>query len=141
MFANVEVRDTAPALFSANMTGGGPAAAWAYVTEADGRLRQVAVSRCVGPALCFTEEIEIGNRPVYLSLFGTGIRNRTSLDAVTVWVGSRSVPVLYAGAQPEFAGLDQINVLLPRELRGAGETDVIVTIGLTRSNAVRIRID
>lgn len=34
-----------------------------------------------------------------------------------------SLNVLYAGAQESFAGLDPINVLLPRELAGQGFGD------------------
>jgi len=38
------------------------------------------------------------------------------------------VAVAYAGKQPEFAGLDQINAELPRSLAGAGTVTVLVTV-------------
>ena len=41
----------------------------------------------------------------------------------------------------QFAGLDQLNVEVPREVRGAGETDLILTVDGVQSNAVRVRID
>lgn len=55
---------------------------------------------------------------VYLVLYGTGWRNRASLDSVKVYIfaGYYTCPVQYAGPQSEFAGLDQLNVLLPRSL-------------------------
>src|SRR5581483_5643724 len=55
---------------------------------------------------------------LYLVLYGTGWRNRASLDSVKVFIfaGYYLCPVQYAGAQNEFAGLDQLNVLLPRSL-------------------------
>jgi uncharacterized protein (TIGR03437 family) len=50
------------------------------------------------------------------------------------------VPVLYAGAQPQFAGLDQINVSLPAALRGSGADEIVVTVAGQTANAVRIAI-
>jgi len=58
---------------------------------------------------------------VYLVMFGTGLRNRSSLAAVSVKIGSVEAPVEYAGAQGQYAGLDQVNVRLPRSL--AGQSD------------------
>lgn len=53
-----------------------------------------------------------------LSLYGTGIQGRSGLEQVRVVVGGVEYAPLYAGAQGEFAGLDQVNVLLPRTLNG-----------------------
>ena len=55
---------------------------------------------------------------VYLVLFGTGIRGRTSLAAVRTTIDGVDAPVEYAGPQGEYAGLDQVNVRLPRALAG-----------------------
>ena len=49
-------------------------------------------------------------------MFGTGLRGRTSLEAVKLKIGGIDAPVAYVGAQGDFAGLDQVNVLLPRSL-------------------------
>lgn len=46
----------------------------------------------------------------YLVLYGTGLRGRSSLADVTATVDGRAARVDYAGAQPEFPGLDQVNV-------------------------------
>ncbi|HET8549800.1 MAG TPA: hypothetical protein VFL57_17445 [Bryobacteraceae bacterium] len=139
--AVVLAQRVAPALFTANMTGRGPAAGVALRTERDGRLTQTPLATCFGPLLCQTVKVETSDRPVYLSLFGTGFRHRTGLEAVRVTIASRPARVLYAGPQPEFAGLDQLNVEVPREARGAGETDLILTADGVQSNAVRVRID
>ena len=78
---------------------------------------------------------------VYLILYGTGIRGRSSLDSVTVSVGGVSVPVLYAGAQNQYEGLDQVKVgPLPRSLQGRGEVGVLLTADGKPANAVTIRI-
>ncbi len=76
---------------------------------------------------------------VVLLLFGTGIRGRSSLEKVTVRVGGVDTPVSYAGAQG-LAGLDQINVALPRSLAGRGEVDVILSTDEQIANTVRINI-
>jgi uncharacterized protein (TIGR03437 family) len=135
-----QVQRVAPALFSASTNGRGPASALAVRVERDGRQTPVRVFTCAGPLICHTQDIEIDdNRPVYLSLFATGIRGRVGAAAVTV--AGRSVPVLYAGPQAEFPGLDQINVQLPGWLRGLGKADVVVTVDGISSNAVEIEIE
>jgi uncharacterized protein (TIGR03437 family) len=78
--------------------------------------------------------------PVYLSLFGTGIRNRSSPAAVAVTINGMSVPVEYAGAQGEYPGLDQVDILLPLTLRGTGETDLILIVDGRMANPVRVNI-
>ena len=55
-------------------------------------------------------------------------------------IGSVTQAALYAGPQPEFPGLDQVNVPLSLSLRGAGEVNVIVTVDGISSNPVRINV-
>jgi len=57
---------------------------------------------------------------LWLLLFGSGWRNRSSQSTVQVKIGGVAVPVEYAGAQGTYAGLDQVNVRLPRSLAGRG---------------------
>ncbi|MBI3281058.1 MAG: hypothetical protein HYZ57_14580, partial [Acidobacteria bacterium] len=101
------VQRVAPALFTANSSGQGPAAALAFRLEANGQFTELPVFRCAGPLLCYTQQIDVSSdRPVYLSLFGTGIRHRSSLAAVSATLGGKALPVLYAGPQNQYAGLD-----------------------------------
>ena len=72
---------------------------------------------------------------MYLTLYGTGIRNGTT---VTCTVGGVSVPVQYAGAQGQYPGFDQVNIQLPATLQGKGKVDVVLTVDGHQSNAVRI---
>ena len=65
---------------------------------------------------------------VYLVLYGTGFRFRSSLDNVTATIGGISVPVTYAGAQGGQPGLDQLNLHLPRSLAGLGATQLEFTV-------------
>lgn len=77
---------------------------------------------------------------VFVELYGTGIRNHSGLANVTVIVGSEAVPVTFAGAQPNFVGLDQVNIKLPRSLAGRGEVDVVLTVDGKAANPVRIHL-
>jgi uncharacterized protein (TIGR03437 family) len=75
---------------------------------------------------------------VYLEMYGTGIRNAKS---VTVTVGGLSVPVLYAGAAPGFAGEDQVNIgPLPQSLAGKGSVNILLTADGQAANTVNVTI-
>jgi uncharacterized protein (TIGR03437 family) len=78
--------------------------------------------------------------PVYVSFFGTGIRNRSSLANVAVTINGIGVPVLYAGPAPGFTGLDQVNTGLVLNLRGSGESKVVLTVDGQAANTVTINV-
>jgi uncharacterized protein (TIGR03437 family) len=129
----VEVADTAPALFTADASGKGMAAA---IAMQDGR--EVPVFRCSGPLLCVAQALEPRNgRPVYVSLFGTGVRRGTR---VTANFEGEPVPVLYAGPQPEFPGLDQINIRLDSDLRTRGERNIQINVDGRDANPVHLLV-
>ena len=125
-----------------NATGSGVAAATAIVTQAANPLLRspVTVFQCT-QAGCVSVPISLGvDTPVYVSFYGTGIRNRSSLANVAVTINGVSVPVLYAGPTPNFSGLDQVDVGLVLDLRGSGESNVILTVDGQVSNVVTINI-
>ncbi|MCU1259057.1 MAG: hypothetical protein JWO80_1942 [Bryobacterales bacterium] len=131
----------APTLFSMNGAGSGVAAATAIAARVGNPQVQtpVPVFQC-GSSGCSSVPINLGvDTPIYVTFYGTGIRNRRSLSDVTVLINGTSVPVLYAGPTPGFSGLDQINVALVLSLRGSGEANVVVVDGMT-SNTVTINI-
>jgi uncharacterized protein (TIGR03437 family) len=137
-----EVGSVAPALFSMNGTGTGVAAATAILTQASNPALQspVPVFQC-GASGCTAVPIQLGvDTPIYVTFYGTGIRNRSSLANVSVSIHGISVPVLYAGPTPGFSGLDQVNVALPLNLRGSGSSDVVLTIDGQTSNTVSISV-
>ena len=76
----------------------------------------------------------------YLELFGTGIRGRSDIANVHVTVGGVAAPVLYAGPQGQFYGLDQINVVLPASLIGTGSVNIEVEVDGRVSNVVQVVI-
>ena len=85
-----------------------------------------------------TIPIDLSSDQVYLVLYRTGIRLRSTLTNVTASIGGTSLPLVYAGAQGSFAGLDQANILLPRTLTGRGEVDITLNVDGKISNVVRV---
>jgi uncharacterized protein (TIGR03437 family) len=62
------------------------------------------------------------------------------LAAVTAKIGGQDAEVLYAGAQGGYAGLDQVNIRVPRSLIGRGDVDVVLRVDNKMANAVVVRI-
>jgi len=77
---------------------------------------------------------------VYLTLFGTGFRNRSSLDQVNVRVGGVYTPALYAGPQSQYPGLDQLNFQIPPSLAGSGPVTIQMTANGVLANPVSVVI-
>ena len=59
---------------------------------------------------------------------------------MTAIIGGTSVPVEYAGAQPSYAGLDQVNLALPSSLSGSGLVNIVLTVDGQITNVVTIDI-
>jgi uncharacterized protein (TIGR03437 family) len=132
---------TAPGLFSADASGQGVAAAVALRVKADGsQVFEPVASFDAAQNRFVAVPIDLSNasEQVFLLLFGTGLRNHTALANVGVKIGGETVEVLYAGSQGGFAGLDQMNLRLPRSLQGRGEVDVLVSVDGRAANTVRI---
>ena len=79
-------------------------------------------------------------RPDYLVMFGTGIRKRSVLSSVQVFIGGIQANVDYAGAQGTFAGLDQLQVIIPTTARGSGTVNVVVLVDGKQANNVSVNI-
>jgi uncharacterized protein (TIGR03437 family) len=135
----VQVNTVAPGLFALGGTSIAAATAARY-PNGGAAPTSVAVFDC-SSGNCVESPIALDDQStVYLSLYGTGLRNRSSLANVTCTVGGVSAPVQYAGAQPQYAGLDQVNVALPVALRGAGTVNVELTVDGQLANPVEIAI-
>ena len=57
-----------------------------------------------------------------------------------VTINGISLPALYAGPLPSFAGLDQINVKFTPELSGSGVSNIVVKVDQHEANAVTVNI-
>jgi len=76
-----------------------------------------------------------GNTPTFLALFGTDISLTT---APTVTIGGVPATVLFYGAAPCCAGLEQVNVQLPSTAASAGRVSVALTSNGQVSNTVQV---
>lgn len=139
----IRIANVAPGLFSANASGQGVAAAVVLRVKNDGSQIYEPVSRfdsATGRFVSIPIDLSVASDQVFLLAYGSGIRGRSALTAVNVTIGGTSVPVDYAGAQGDFAGLDQVNIRLTQNLAGRGEVDLVLTADNTPSNTVRINI-
>jgi uncharacterized protein (TIGR03437 family) len=137
----VNVATVAPGLFTANASGTGVAAAIAIrrviATQTE---TMIPVYHCDANG-CTSVPIDLeSGTEVFLELFGTGIRGRSSLANVSATIGNVDAKVLFAGAQGQFPGLDQVNLSLPLSLRRKGETNLVLTVDGTVANTVRVNL-
>lgn len=125
---HIIVRRLAVGLFTANADGQGVPAAVIVRVKADGTQSYEPVARydsATGKSVPIPIDLGPEGETVVLVLYGTGIRGRNSLDEVKVRFlppvpsGTITTPAQYAGPVAGFAGLDQVNVPIPRQLLGS----------------------
>ncbi len=130
--ATMTVAASAAGLFTANASGQGPLAAQVVVVTPSGQQTYISTATLSGTAFV--------NAPItlspaadsfYLLLYGTGFDNAKS---VSVTINGTAFTPTYFGPQGTFAGLDQINVLLPASLAGSGQVNVSIAVDGQTSN-------
>jgi uncharacterized protein (TIGR03437 family) len=130
-----------PGLYSANADGAGVAAAVALRTTVGNQTVNETVFTCNPPAVrsCLATPLSLGGSSdvLYVELYGTGIRGAA---AVQCFVAGQSVPVLYAGPVAAYAGLDQVNISIPRSLAGTGTVLVYLVADGVASNVVSLSV-
>lgn len=139
---SVQIANAAPGLFSSDGNGNGFAAGYVLRVRANGSqiVEQItrwdsAQNRMVGVPI----DLSSATDQVYLVVFGTGFRYRSSLSASVASIGGTSSQVLFAGEQGGFVGVDQINLLLPKSLAGRGEVNLALTIDGQAANTVKLQ--
>lgn len=130
----LNIVSSAPGIFTAATNGSGVAAADIQRVNSGQSTYQRVFTGTNAVPIAWNN----GTESVYLLLYGTGIRGRSLLSNVTVTVGGNAQQVDYAGVQPDFTGLDQMNILLNRNLAGRGNVDVVVTIDGRVANTVTV---
>jgi uncharacterized protein (TIGR03437 family) len=133
----VQIAVPAPALFTANSAGSGLAAAQIVRVRADDTQTWEPVVRFDADQNSYTAvPIDFGltSDRLFLVLYGTGVQGRNA----AVQIGAIAAPVHYAGPQLQYAGVDQINVELPRVLAGAGQVSVKLVLDGVAANPVTI---
>jgi uncharacterized protein (TIGR03437 family) len=137
----VVIESVAPGLFSATSDGKGLAVGQAIRVKADGTWSQSDLCRWDSGQNKFVGiPIDMGSETdtTIVALYGTGIRLRTGLANVSATVGGQTAVVEFAGAQGSFVGLDQVNLRLPRSLRGMGDVSISLTVDGKTANALTI---
>ena len=129
----VPLNTLAPGFFTISP---GLAAATAFRLNPDGSQTSLQVTDCRNGS-CSLTPIELLGGPVYLSFYGTGFTQASTLKSHCE-IGGQTVPVLYAGPQLQIAGLDQINLSIPSSLAGSGEVTVSCTFAPSLSDFPRI---
>jgi uncharacterized protein (TIGR03437 family) len=138
----IQVTRVAPGLFAANADGNGVASAVVVRVKSDNSQTVEDVfrfdpvqSRFVPNPISFGP----GSDRLILVLFGTGLRFALP-GGVSLTLGSTSVPVDFAGANPVFIGLDQVNAEIPRTLMGSGEITISLTVEGQAANTLTMAI-
>ena len=108
---------------------------------ADGSVTQLSVYAVNGSGAVVASPVSLGasTDQVYLTIYGTGLQDADT-SGVTVSIGGVNAPVAYAGPQGNYAGLDQVNVLVPHSLAGAGNVTIQLTANGIAANPVQITI-
>ena len=109
------------------------------VANRDGSSLSISIGvAAIAPGIFPAPALVNAGGALYLEIYGTGF---DAAGQVTVTVNGQSVPVLFAGPHPQFAGLDQVNAgPLPATLLGAGTVDVVVKIDGQPANSVTVTI-
>jgi uncharacterized protein (TIGR03437 family) len=139
---SAQIDAVGPGLYSMSGDGKGVAAATAALYVADGSIVPQAVFRCAAGSPCVSTPMDLGKPgdQLILTLYGTGLRNNSGLANGVAIIGAARASLLYVGAQPQYPGLDQVNLVIPRSLAGAGEVPVVLTVDGQTANAVTVNL-
>ncbi|MDX2150435.1 MAG: FG-GAP-like repeat-containing protein [Bryobacteraceae bacterium] len=129
------VEPLAPAIYALN--GAGLTAAWAIRVRRDGTQTYEPVYEVANGAVV-AKPIDFGEAgdQIVLEIYGTGLRSGTG--GVVVRLGGSALTPAYAGRQPDFPGLDQVNVNVPASFRGRGAVSVVFESEGRVSNATSL---
>ena len=138
-YGQIQIVSSSPDIFSANADGKGVAAALVQRVKSDGSMTYEPISRYdavqkihVPFPIDLGADLGTKTDQVYLAIFGTGLGPQSLVAEATAVFGNKGIskdsPAVYAGPQNFYAGLDQVNVLLPRSLAGSGELDLHLSL-------------
>jgi len=135
--AAIQIGSVSPGIFE--LDSAGLVAAWVLPVISGAQQPLQPVYQVVGGSVTpLPIDVNAPNEQYYLEMYGTGLRNAVN---VTATVGNMSVPVLYVGAAPGYAGLDQVNIgPLPLSLAGAGVVNIVVQADGRAANIVTVGI-
>lgn len=139
----LQIAAVAPGLFTADASSRGIAVGTVLRVKADGSQSYEPIAQ-FNPTNLRYELLPIDLGPetdqVFLVIFGTGFRNRSTLSAVSAVIGGVNCEVLFAGAQGDLIGVDQANIRIPRSLAGRNAVDLIFRADGMTANTVNLGI-
>ncbi|MGH9851246.1 MAG: hypothetical protein ACREBD_15520 [Blastocatellia bacterium] len=139
---DTQVLTSAPGIFTANSDGRDAPAALALRVRADGSQQFEPVFRFdLAQNRFVPAEIDLGveTDQVFLILFATGLR-RLDPSLIEATIGGGLADILFVGAAPGFAGVDQVNIRLSRQLAGRGEVSVVLFADDQKANPATISV-
>ncbi|MBI1760530.1 MAG: hypothetical protein HYR56_03750 [Acidobacteria bacterium] len=143
----LQILPVAPGLFSANANGQGVPSGVVLRVKADGTQSYEALARFdaaqnrfVAVPIDLGPDLGTASDQVFLVLFGTGIRGRSSLTAVTATLGGANAEVLFADQVAGLVGLDQVNLRVPRSLRGRGDGNLALSAEGRAANGLLVNV-
>jgi uncharacterized protein (TIGR03437 family) len=137
VLANVQIANVAPGLFY--FAGMDLAAAGLLRVNSSGQNPENDYQIDAATKAILPLPVDLGppTDEVYVILYGTGFRFGSK---VSLQIGGVTESVAYAGPQGGFAGLDQVNALIPRSLAGSGKVNLTLTVDGVVTNTVSITI-
>ncbi len=142
-FGELNIATVAPGLFTADASGQGYPAAVAYRYRGNALVSVESLTQLDATNKVIAKPLDLGPEAdsIFLVLFGTGLRFRSSLSGITATIEGTSAEVLFAGAQTDFVGMDQINVRVPRSLATmTGDVNVVLAVDGKTANTVKINL-
>ena len=135
---SIDVADIFPAIFTANADGQGVLVANVVRVRNGARLPDESLFQFDPVTKRYlTKPLDLGpaSDRVFLEIYCTGIRgagdpNNDGNLQENVWVllGGQIVTPTFAGRQANFAGLDQVNFEIPRDLAGSGKLNLSIHV-------------
>lgn len=146
---NINVNYVKPSLFTANANGSGVPAGLVFRVRANGTTATEPLFQLQGNQFV-PVPIDVSNAgdQVYLVLFGTGFRYRSSISATSVMYSPAATgtftpvngTVAFAGAQGSLVGVDQTNLYIPPSMAGRGEVNLNFYVEGKPANTLKVAI-
>lgn len=128
----VILRSRSASLFTADSFGFGAPAGHYVRVRASGIQERGPLYDCPvqGTGPCDPAPAPVGgeDEELYLELFGTGFSDSGEEGELAVFLDGKPVEVIYAGPQSQFAGLDQLNVKVPVDVRKGEPLDLYLWV-------------
>lgn len=135
----VAIAPVAPSIFTLNANNLAAAIPVLYHSDGTYAVSQVFALDSTGAIVAAPIDLGSATDQLYLSVYGTGLRGASQAN-VTASANGVTLPVQFVGATSQYPGEDQVNVLLPRNLIGAGGVTMNLSANGIAANAVTFSI-